>query len=169
MTLERRLARIFSLTDENWMKHANPASVWTRYSVMPFLVLAFWSRAWIGWWCLVPGALALLWMFFNPVLFKKPKSTRHWASKAVFGERIYLNRDKVPLPSHHDTPLYTLLTCIASAGFLVTVFAVVFYSVWGVLLGVLLLCLGKSWFLDRMVWLYEDMKHTDPVYESWEY
>jgi len=95
MTLERKIANAFNLTDENWMKHANPVSVWTRYSVLPIIVIAFWSRIWIGWWCLIPGVLALLWMFFNPVVFKKPKSTKNWASKAVLGERVYLNRDKV--------------------------------------------------------------------------
>ena len=83
MTIERKIASLFNLTDENWMKHSNPISVWTRYSVLPIIVIAFWSRIWIGWWCLVPGLIALLWMFFNPVLFKKPKSTKNWASKAV--------------------------------------------------------------------------------------
>jgi hypothetical protein len=28
MTLERKMAKLFKLTDENWMKHANPWSVW---------------------------------------------------------------------------------------------------------------------------------------------
>ncbi|MGM0478454.1 MAG: DUF6653 family protein [Bacteroidota bacterium] len=82
MTLERKIAKAFNLTHDNWMKHSNPWSVWTRYSVLPIIVFAFWSRIWIGWWCLVPaGVISLLWMFFNPVFFKKPKSTRnehHW-------------------------------------------------------------------------------------------
>ena len=54
MTLERKIAGLFKLTDENWMKHANPMSVWTRYSVLPIIVLAFWSRVWIGWWSVIP-------------------------------------------------------------------------------------------------------------------
>ena len=32
-----------------------------------------------------------------------------------------------------------------------------------------LIYLGKMWFLDRMVWLYEDMKDTTPEYRSWLY
>jgi hypothetical protein len=28
MTFERKIAKISNLTDENWMKHANPWSVW---------------------------------------------------------------------------------------------------------------------------------------------
>ena len=169
MTLERKLAGLFNLTDANWMKHANPLSVWSRYSVLPLLVLAFWSRAWLGWWCLIPCALAVLWMFYNPVLFRKPETTKSWASKAVFGERIYLNRDKVALPTHHCTPLFAIITGLSSLGFVVSVWGVASYSVWATVYGVTVLCLGKSWFLDRMVWLFEDMKDTDPEYQSWEY
>jgi hypothetical protein len=29
--------------------------------------------------------------------------------------------------------------------------------------------LGKLWFVDRMVWLYEDMKDATPEYRSWLY
>ncbi len=44
MTVERKIAKIFNLTDDNWMRHANPYSVWTRYSVLPIIIMAFWSR-----------------------------------------------------------------------------------------------------------------------------
>lgn len=169
MTLERKLSKIFNLTDENWMKHANPWSVWTRYTVLPLIVIAFWSRLWIGWWCLIPGLLSLLWMFFNPVFFKKPASTKNWASKAVLGERVYLNRDKIALPKHHQSPIFKLLNSIASVGMLLSIWAVVNYHVWAASIGVLLAIIGKSWFLDRMVWLYEDMKNEDETYKSWEY
>jgi hypothetical protein len=30
MNLEKRIARVFNLTDENWLRHANPWSVGTR-------------------------------------------------------------------------------------------------------------------------------------------
>lgn len=169
MTLERTIARAFRLTDENWMKHANPWSVWTRYSVLPFIVLAFWSRAWIGWWCLLPGVMSILWMFGNPIFFSRPRSTKNWASKAVLGERVYLNRDTIPLPEMHNTPLYGILKLISFAGMVLAIWAVVVYSVWGAVLGVALAYLGKSWYLDRMVWLYETMKTADATYGSWEY
>lgn len=169
MTLERKIARIFNLTDDNWMKHANPWSVWTRYSVLPIIVLAFWSRIWIGWWCLVPGVLSLLWMFFNPVFFKKPKSTRNWASKSVMGERVYLNRDRVGIPAIHRSPIQNILNSISSVGMVLAIWATVQYSVWAAILGIALAYLGKSWFLDRMVWLYEDMKDANEKYRSWDY
>ena len=46
--------------------------------------------------------------------------------------------------------------------------AIVILSVWPAILGIALAYLGKSWYLDRMVWLYEDMKHL-PEYGEWLY
>lgn len=169
MTLERKIAKVFNLTDDNWMKHSNPWSVWTRYSVLPIIIVAFWSRIWIGWWCLVPGILSILWMFFNPVFFNKPKSTKNWASKSVLGERVYLNRDKIEIPEIHRSPIHKILNSISSIGMLLAIWGTVEYSIWAAVLGVIMAYLGKSWFLDRMVWLYEDMKDTNENYKSWDY
>ena len=103
MTLERKLSGLFRLTDENWMKHANPWSVWTRYSVLPIIIVAFWSREWIGLWFLIPAILSLAWMIINPVFFNKARSTNNWASKSVLGERVWANRDKIDVPRAHKT------------------------------------------------------------------
>lgn len=167
MTIERKIAQVFKLNDENWMKHANPWSVWTRYSVLPIIVLAFWSRIWIGLWFLVPVIISLGWMFFNPVFFKKPKSTKNWASKSVLGERVYLNRDVIDIPHRHKlTP--KILNVISSLGMVLAIYGIIELLIWPAILGVSLVYLGKSWFLDRMVWLYEDMKDL-PEYKKWLY
>lgn len=167
MTIEKKISKAFNLNDENWMKHANPWSVWTRYSVLPIIVFAFWSRIWIGWWCLIPAGVSLAWMFLNPVLFKKPKSTKNWASKSVMGERVWLNRDKIPVPEYHKK-VPGILNIISSAGMLLSIFGIIYLIEWMALLGVALAYLGKSWYLDRMVWLFEDMKHI-PEYGKWLY
>lgn len=169
MTLERKISKLFNLTHDNWMKHSNPWSVWTRYSVLPLIVFAFWSRLWIGWWCIIPGGVSLLWMFFNPVFFKEPKSTKNWASRAVMGERVYLNRDLVPIPTIHNSPILNILNAISSIGMGLAIWSIVYYSLWGAFTGTLLAYLGKSWFLDRMVWLYEDMKDANSEYKSWDF
>lgn len=169
MTIERKIAKVFNLTPENWLKHSNPWSVYTRYSVLPIIVLAFWSRIWIGWWCLIPGILSLLWMFFNPIFFKKPKSTKNWASRAVMGERVFLNRDNIDIPEIHKTPLYKILNTVSFIGMVLAIWATVNYSVWGAILGVALAYLGKSWYLDRMVWLFDQMKGNNETYKSWDY
>ncbi len=169
MTIERKIASFFNLTNENWMRHSNPWSVWTRYSVLPIIVMAFWSRLWFGWWSLVPAVISICWMFLNPVFFKKPKSTKNWASKAVLGERVYLNRDKIDIPDIHKTPLLQLLNIISSVGMGLVIWAIVQYSIWGAVFGIALAYLGKSWYLDRMVWLYQDMKSEYQEYAEWEY
>lgn len=33
--------------------------------------------------------------------------------------------------------------------------------------GAALVYLGKMWFVDRMAWLYEDMKNAHPEYAAW--
>jgi hypothetical protein len=53
VTKETKIAKAFGLDGENWMRHANPVSVWTRFAVLPLLAAAIWSRDWIGWWCLL--------------------------------------------------------------------------------------------------------------------
>lgn len=108
-------------------------------------------------------------MFINPIFFSKPKSTKNWASKAVLGERVYLNRDQIEIPKAHQSPIFKILNAISSIGMLLSIWAIVTYSVWGALLGVALAYMGKSWYLDRMVWLYEDMKDASPDYKSWDF
>ena len=58
---------------------------------------------------------------------------------------------------------------ISFVGLILATWATVFYSVWGAILGITMAYLGKSWFLDRMVWLYEDMKNDNETYKSWDY
>ncbi len=40
-------------------------------------------------------------------------------------------------------------------------------EIWPTLLGAVLIYLGKMWFIDRMVWLFEDMKDQHPPYAAW--
>jgi len=46
------------------------------------------------------------------------------------------------------------------------IFGIVELAIWPAILGVVLAYVGKSWYLDRMVWLYEDMKDV-PEYKKW--
>lgn len=50
MTLERKIAAAFNMSEDAWARHANPWSVWTRIATaLPLLILAVWSRVWLGW------------------------------------------------------------------------------------------------------------------------
>ncbi|MBC7293732.1 MAG: hypothetical protein H5T84_06470 [Thermoleophilia bacterium] len=81
----------------------------------------------------------------------------NWAFKSVLGERLWLNRKQVPVPPHHRT-VPNLLNGMAALGMVFVAWGVVALDVWPTLLGCTLVYLAKLWFLDRMVWLYEQMK-----------
>lgn len=168
MTIEKKIANLFHLTDENWQKHSNPLSVWTRNLSLPLLILAFWSRVWIGWYCLIPIAIAIFWIWINPRLFQAPKSTRNWASRAVFGERVWMRRKEIPVPKHHQN-FPNILSSVAVVGSVLVIFGVYHLDLWITIIGSVLIYAGKLWFLDRMVWLYMDMKNKNKEYNSWSY
>jgi hypothetical protein len=149
------------MDEDTWARHANPWSVWSRTTVLPVLILAAWSRVWIGEWALVPVAVGLLWTGLNPRLFGRPESMENWASKAVLGERVWINRDEEPVPQHHRLAP-NLLNAVSGIGVLVVGWGVVRLAVWPTLFGAALVYAGKLWFLDRMVWLYEDVTGATP-------
>lgn len=168
MTIERKIANTFHMDEETWERHANPWSVWTRFTVLPILILAIWSRVWLGWWSLALIVIALFWMWMNPRLFAKPQSTNNWASKGVLGERVWLNRDTVPVPFHHQQ-VPNLLSLVSVIGMAVVIWGLVTLNGCLTLLGCALVYLSKLWFIDRMVWLYEDMRQAHPQYQHWLY
>ena len=102
---------------------------------------------------------------YFPIFFNKPKSTNNWASKSVLGERVFLNRDKVEIPKRHQT-IAKILNSISSIGMIFAIYGIVKLALWPAIFGIALAYLGKSWYLDRMVWLYEDMKDL-PEYKKW--
>lgn len=115
-TGEQRVAKLFGLEGESWARHANPVSVWTRFAVLPLLALSVWSRDWIGWWCLAPIHASLVFMVVNPRLFAKPRSTRNWASKCVFGERVWSERNTVPPPAQFTARVLNVTYAFQFAG-----------------------------------------------------
>ena len=168
MSFDKRVAKAFGLNDEGWECHANPWSVWTRFTVLPVLVLAIWSRVWLHEWSLVAIAAAILWMWLNPRFFAKPRSTKNWASMGVLGERVWLNRNEIPVPEHHRRIPY-LINLASGFGIIFLIWGLVALDVWMTLLATVVVQLGKLWFIDRMVWLYREMRNTNSEYASWLY
>ncbi len=166
-TIESRMAQWFAMSDETWQRHTNPWSVYTRITVLPLLILAMWSRAWWGWWSLVAIALVIAWTWFNPRIFPKPRSTDNWASKGVLGERVWLNRRNIPVPEHHRI-MPNILSRVSVIGLPFLIWGLWQLKIWPLLVGLILMLGAKLWFVDRMVWIYEDMKDKDPEYKSWQ-
>ncbi len=158
--------RLMSMDDATWARHASPWSVYSRIATLPLLSLAIWSRAWIGWGALIAIAIAVFLIWVNPRAFSAPKTRDHWAAKGTFGERVFLNRDQIPIPAHHRSWAYGL-TLVSAAGLPPWVYGLWAFSLPWTLLGITLILIGKVWFVDRMVWLYEDMKDADETYRGW--
>ena len=118
--------------------------------------------------CLVPIIAVCLWIWLNPRVFGKPHSTHNWASKALLGERVLLKHPKSEIPSHHQTAI-GVLKLVTFIGFLLAVYGLVVLHSWLAILGTVITILGKTWFLDRMVWLYQDLCVENSEYQSWLY
>ena len=81
---------------------------------------------------------------------------------------MLLKQDQIPIPVHHQR-MATILNLVAALGIPFLVWGVAALQIWPTLFGSGLIYAGKLWFLDRMVWLYEDMKDESPEYQSWLY
>lgn len=158
--------RAMGMSDAVWARHASPWSVWSRFTCLPLLALAVWSRVWLGWWALVPVALALFWIWWNPRAFPPPARTDNWASKGTFGERVYLNRKAVPIPAHHELAA-SILAAGSGPGAVLLVYGLADLHLWATLFGLFATMVPKIWFVDRMAWLYQDMRDATPEYASW--
>jgi len=166
MTLERAIAQLFRMDDVTWLRHANPRSGILRLTALPAFIIAFWSRLWLGWWAVIPVAIVFLWTWYNPRIFAAPHSLDHWMSKGVMGERVWLNRDAVPVPVHHQK-VPNVLSVVAAIGLLFIIWGVLVFDLWPTLFGTLMAYMGKLWFADRMVWLWQDMQEASPEYRAW--
>lgn len=155
--------QMMRMDDATWWRHANPASGWTRMPILAGLALAIFSRVWIGWWCLVPVALLLVWNWLNPRAFASPQSLDSWMTRAVLGERIWLNRQTKPIPPNHAR-MANMLSLAATFGLLPLVYGLWVLDPMATASGVIIATGAKLWFLDRMVWLYEDTKADHPEY-----
>lgn len=155
------------LMDEKaWNRHSNPWSVYTRFTALPLISLAFWSREWIDVYSVILIAFSFLWVWINPRLFSIPSTTNNWASMGTFGERIYLNRQNEAIPVHHLTVCRSL-QLLSAIGLPIFIYGLYSLDIWILLLGNFWIMLFKAWFVDRMVWLYMDMKESNPTYRSW--
>lgn len=153
--------RLMLMSDEVWVRHANPLSVWTRIPIIYLLALSIYSRVWLGWYALIPISVVIIWIWLNPRIFPKYTLIDNWATKGVYGERIYLNRNNqnAYIPKHHLNAA-KITTTISVFGTVIMVIGLYIPEFWIAISGTTIAFLGKLWFCDRMVWLFEDSKTT---------
>ena len=151
------IARLMGMSDATWERHANPWSVWTRVPIMPLLALAIFSRAWIGWWSLVPITLLVLWTWINTRAFPPPATMSSWAARGTLGERLWLARRGTPIPAHHER-VATVLSVLMGVGTIILAYGIIVLDGWATIAGLAITFGAKMWFVDRMVWLHDEME-----------
>ena len=162
----KAMANAMGMNEATWLRHANPWSVWSRSIILPLLALAIWARVWLGWWSLALVLLLAIWTRYNPRAFPAPTSTRSWASRAVMGERVWLARKVTPIPEHHAKAAF-VLSSLAGVGMPFVGYGLWELDFWPTFVGVAFIMIFKMWFLDRMVWLFDDMARDVPEYAGW--
>ncbi|MEP5732495.1 MAG: DUF6653 family protein [Sulfitobacter sp.] len=158
MDLFRAAERMMAMDDGVWLRHANPWSGWSRMVILPMFCLAVWSRVWIGWGALVPIALVLVWIWWNPRAFAPPHRFDAWMTKGVFGERIFIeHRDRI---APHHLRAAKVLSLMSVPGGLIMLWGL--WMLWweGAVFGMLLCVLPKIWFVDRMAWIFDDWERA---------
>ena len=153
--MREAIADAFRMSDDVWRRHAHPWSVYTRFAAIPPLIVAVWSRVWIGWWCLVPLALVMVWLWFNPRVFPPVTRPVAWASKGIYGEAIWA-RQRAAVPPRHRTA-FRLIAIPGVVGIAMVAWGLVALDVWPTVFGATLVVLAQLWRIDRLVWMYEEL------------
>ena len=166
MDLFKSAERLMGMDDTTWARHANPWSVYTRFGASVPIFIALWSAHWIGWWSLIPIGLMGLFVFLNPRLFPAPETADSWGARGVLGERVFLNRKAVPIPAEHLSFAW-IATGLSGLFMLVGIWGYATGDFWAACAGWFGSVMAKGWFVDRMAWLWEDMKDKDPAYAAW--
>lgn len=156
MRIDKAIERSMMMDDATWARHASPWSFWTRVPVLLLLALAIWSRVWVGWWCVVPIGLVIVWTLVNPRVFSPPASLDNWASQVVLGERYWLARKAAPIPAHHAKAAM-ILSILSGLSIIPLAYGLWVLDAWAVFAGAMLASVFKLWFGDRMAWLCADM------------
>ncbi|MBO1907532.1 hypothetical protein J4G37_21770 [Microvirga sp. 3-52] len=156
----RWIANLFRMDDEGWRRHANPWSVYTGLAAIPMMILAVWSRAWIGWWSLLPIVGVMLWLFLNPHVFPPVPASHGWAARGIHGERLWLESRGEDLPSSYRRVL-RWPAIPGGAGGILLLWGLVELSPWPTSYGATLLILAQLWRIDRLGLLYETIRHSE--------
>ncbi|YCK37713.1 DUF6653 family protein [Actinomadura sp. ATCC 39365] len=154
MKLTQAAAATFGLDDEAWKRHANPWSVWTRMAGLAPILLPIYFREALGWWALAPIAAGVIWMWLNPHAFRPVHEPRSWASKGIYGEKLYA-ADHSPAAAAHRQMIRRLLA-MAAVGLGVMAYGLVRVEPWPSVFGLTLIIVSQLWQIDRFVAIYEE-------------
>lgn len=96
----------------------------------------------------------MFWIWINPRLFPPPASLDTWSAHAVLGERVWL-RQRARVAAHHR-PVVHALTGISALGLLPYAWGLWALDPWACVAGAVIVTGAKTWFIDRMAWIWAD-------------
>jgi hypothetical protein len=160
MNFARLFRRCSFMTDDAWRRHANPWSVYTRFAAIPVFILAIWSRDWVGAWSLVPTAATIMWLIVNPFVFPRVDEPRHWVSKGIFGERVWLC-EYHKVPRAFRGPLRWAMA-LGIFGTVLLIWGLMRLDLWPTLVGAALLTLAQLWRISLFARVYEHIGRRVP-------
>lgn len=162
MSWEERLAQLFALDDEGWARHANPWSGYSRMATgLPLIILAAWSRVWIGWWWLALMALVVLWLKDNPRLFPPARDDSDWMTRGVLGERLWVERKSNGIAPKRPG-LMTALNAVSGIGALAMIYGLWKLDLWWTAGGGVVSFAAKTWFIHLTSLHYESAVQSRP-------
>jgi hypothetical protein len=80
-------------------------------------------------WAVIPVAIVILWTWYNPRIFAPTRSLDHFMSKGAMGERVWLNRDAVPVPVYHRW-VPNVLSAISAISVVFIIWGVLIFDPW---------------------------------------
>jgi hypothetical protein len=57
---------------------------WTRLLSVPLVFLPIWTRSWRE------GAIVVVWLIANPIMFREPKNDKTWVTRAMLEEEMWI-------------------------------------------------------------------------------
>jgi hypothetical protein len=111
----------------------------------PLVYVPVWNRSW------KQGAVVVAWFAANPILFPEPEGDESWATRGVLGEELWT--------AERPRDLSVLINAAMAAFFAGGLLATYRRRFWPMILGASAALLLKLWYIDRMVFYYE--QHRD--------
>jgi len=152
------------MKQKTWERHANPLSGFTRIISYPLVFLPLWflsdflADPYPYWYVAVGGIIVIVWFAINPRLFKKPKDYSHYLSRGVLGEKLWTEDRK-------KDSISLILTLTMAPFFFVSIYSCYMQLFWETMFFAAVPFLIKLWFIDRMVFLY-DQNRTNVTKEN---
>ncbi|CAD7047688.1 hypothetical protein RHAB21_03814 [Pseudorhizobium halotolerans] len=154
MRLDHVINRAMGMDSDEWQRHANPWSVWTRLATIPAFALAVYARMWLGWWSLLPVIVIIVFLWLNTRIFAPAQTDERWETRAILGERIWLDRDVTAIRDDHLRAVRWIATG-SSLCSVPLIIGLVWLDPWATAFGAAGMFFGQAWLLDRFAWLYE--------------